>query len=235
MKKQKAVKKQRSESLLDTSFSYEQHGLIAGVDEAGRGALAGPVVAASVIFKEGFDIIGLDDSKKLSPKERNELSLEIKEFALAYGIGYSWQKMIDKENILQATLIAMARSLDALHHRSKIKPEKLLIDGTQIIPEKYFPVYTNAFDKAPNQQAIIDGDALVPSISAASVLAKVTRDDLMTKFGIRYPEYNFGKHFGYGSKEHREALQVHKHCRIHRLSFRGVLPIKKQEQLSLFD
>ncbi len=235
MKKQKTSRILENKSLLKASFSYEQHGLIAGVDEAGRGALAGPVVAASVIFTEGFDIIGLDDSKKLSAKERHELSLEIKEFALAYGIGYAWQGMVDKENILQATLIAMARSVQALHCRSKIIPEKLLIDGTQIIPEKYFPFYTNSFKTAPKQQAIIDGDALVPSISAASVLAKVARDNLMTKFSARYPEYNFAKHFGYGSKEHREALAKHKHCPLHRISFRGVLAEKKQEQLSLFD
>ncbi len=203
-----------------------------GVDEAGRGALAGPVVAASVVFKEGFDIVGLDDSKKLSAKERKELSLEIKEFALGYGIGLAWQKMIDKENILQATLIAMTRSVQALQVRTKKSPYLLLIDGTQSIPPLYFQIFAKKLTIEPLQKTIIDGDALVPVISAASVLAKVFRDELMIKFDKVYPQYNFAKHMGYGSKAHREAIKKYGACPLHRTSFRGVK--QGQEQLLLF-
>ncbi len=208
--------------------------IIAGIDEAGRGALAGPVVAGAVIFKEDFDLIGLDDSKKLTPKERKELSLEIKEFALGYGLGFAWQKLIDKENILQASLIAMARATQALFFRSKLKPEVLLIDGKQTIPALYFPLFTKDFKDAPLQNAIVEGDSKVPQISAASILAKVARDELMVKFDKRYPNYNFSKHFGYGSKAHREAILEHKPCPLHRMTFRGVKE-EESKQLSLFD
>ncbi len=207
--------------------------LPAGFDEAGRGALAGPVVSAVVIFKENFDLIGLDDSKKLSHKERVELSKEIKEFALAYGIGYASHKVIDKENILQASLISMAKALQDLIQKSHILPKNLLIDGTQKIPLPYFPTYAPSYSLEPSQQAIIDGDALVPVISAASVLAKVTRDEIMTNLDKVYPQYQFAKHMGYGSKVHREAILEFEPCPIHRKTFKGVR--KEQKQASLFD
>ncbi len=207
---------------------------IAGIDEAGRGALAGPVVAAAVIFREDFDLIGLDDSKKLTANERYALASEIKEFALGYGIGFAWQKMIDKENILQATLIAMTRATQALYVRSKLKPNKLLIDGKQTIPPMYFKLFTKDFHEAPLQNAIIEGDSKVPEISAASILAKTTRDDLMIQFAKRYPQYQFEKHFGYGSKVHRDAILEHKPCPLHRMTFRGVKE-EENKQLSLFD
>lgn len=207
--------------------------LPAGLDEAGRGALAGPVVSAAVVFKEDFDLIGLDDSKKLSAKERKELSYEIREFSVAYGIGIAWQNLIDRENILQATLISMTRALQALYSRSQYKPQVLWIDGTQTIPTPYFKKYAKNFEDSPTQKAIIEGDAKFPVISAASVLAKVFRDDLMKKLDLRYPNYNFAKHMGYGSKEHLKALEEYGACPIHRKTFKGVRP--EQKQASLFD
>ncbi len=205
----------------------------AGIDEAGRGALAGPVVSAAVVFKEDFDLIGLDDSKKLTHKERVELAGEIKSLALAYGIGYAPHTLIDNENILQATLISMARALQELSQRFQALPTSLLIDGKQTIPSFYFEKYAPHLIHIPKQEAIVDGDACVPVISAASVLAKVARDEIMTKLDGLYPQYNFAKHFGYGSKEHREAIIQYGACPIHRLTFRGVR--KEQEQASLFD
>ncbi len=204
-----------------------------GIDEAGRGALAGPVVSAAVVFKEDFDLIGLDDSKKLTAKQRKEFSDEIKEFALGYGIGIAWHSLIDKENILQASLISMTRATAALAYKIKKVPTSLLIDGNKTIPTPYFNMYANCFDTAPKQEAIVDGDALVPVISAASVIAKVFRDELMEKYDKRFPDYNFAKHMGYGSKEHREAIKKYGPCPIHRKTFKGVRP--EQEQLSLFD
>ncbi len=204
-----------------------------GIDEAGRGALAGPVVSAAVVFKEDFDIIGLDDSKKLTAKERAELALEIKEFAIGYGIGIAGQKLIDKENILQATLISMTRALQALTYRTKQVPTSLLIDGNQTIPIPYFHIFAKDIKNPPKQKAIVDGDALIPVISAASVLAKVFRDELMINFDKRYPQYKFAKHMGYGSKEHRDAIVEHGPSPIHRLSFKGVG--KTQIQASLLD
>ncbi len=213
--------------------SYIITDLPAGLDEAGRGALAGPVVSAAVIFKEDFDLIGLDDSKKLSHKERVELAKEIKEFALAWGIGYASHKMVDKVNILQASLISMARALQHLSMRTKLLPQSLLIDGTQIIPEQYFPTYAPLLSHLPKQKAIVDGDALEPVISAASVLAKVERDEIMTRLDLRFPDYKFAKHMGYGSKEHRDLIIEHEPCAIHRMTFKGVK--KEQKQASLFD
>ncbi len=204
-----------------------------GLDEAGRGALAGPVVSAAVVFKEDFDLIGLDDSKKLTAKQRKELSEEIKEFALCYGIGLAWQSLIDKENILQASLISMARATSALVHKIKQEPTSLLIDGNKTIPTHYFKTYTNNIHILPKQEAIVDGDALIPVISAASVIAKVFRDELMQKIDKRFPDYLFAKHMGYGSKEHREAIKKFGPCPSHRKTFKGVRP--EQEQLSLFD
>ena len=206
--------------------------LTAGTDEAGRGCFAGPVVAGAVIFADGFDIMGLDDSKALKPAERERLAVDIRGFALGWGIGLAWMDEIARINILQASLMAMTRAVAAMRVRMGAKgrpvPARLLIDGTQIIPPLYFRMYGIPL---PDQQSVIDGDALIPSISAASILAKTFRDDLMTRLDARWPQYGFAKHKGYGTKEHREALAEFGPCPLHRLDFKGVgRPAKRPEQ-----
>lgn len=184
---------------------YYTRGLkvICGVDEAGRGPLAGPVCAAAVILPDHLELPGLTDSKKLTDKKRRELYPIIKEQAIAYGIGFADQQEIDQINILQATFLAMGRALEQL----SIKPELALIDGNR---EKDFgiPVKT-----------IVKGDSLSANIAAASVLAKVTRDDLMAEMACLYPEYGFEIHKGYGTKAHYAALREHGPCPIHRMTF----------------
>ena len=177
--------------------------LICGVDEAGRGPLAGPVCAAAVILPAGIDIPGLNDSKKLSDKRRRELFPLIKDCAVAYGIGFADHTEIDEINILQATFLAMERAIKALN----IKPDLALIDGNR---EKDFgiPVKT-----------VIHGDSLSASIAAASILAKVTRDDWMLEIAEKYPQYGFEVHKGYGTKAHYEALKNYGPCPIHRMTF----------------
>lgn len=176
---------------------------ICGVDEAGRGPLAGPVCAAAVILPGHLEIPGLNDSKKLTDKKRRELFPIIQEKALAYGIGFASQEEIDEINILQATFLAMERALGAL----AIRPGLVLIDGNQ---EKDFglPVKT-----------VVKGDSLSANIAAASVLAKVSRDDVMLEFARQYPEYGFDIHKGYGTKAHYAALTQYGPCPIHRRSF----------------
>lgn len=176
---------------------------ICGVDEAGRGPLAGPVCAAAVILPGHLEIPGLNDSKKLTDKKRRELFPIIQEKALAYGIGFAGQEEIDEINILQATFLAMERALGAL----AIRPGLVLIDGNQ---EKDFglPVKT-----------VVKGDSLSANIAAASVLAKVSRDDVMLEFARQYPEYGFDIHKGYGTKAHYAALTQYGPCPIHRRSF----------------
>ena len=206
-------------------FGSEKGSLLtAGTDEAGRGCFAGPVVAAAVIFPDGFDLVGLGDSKTLSPAERECLEGEIRELAIGWGIGFSWMEEIRRINILQASLLAMARAIAALRRRMGEKgnvPGRVLIDGTQVIP---LPCYRRYGIPLPEQQAIVDGDALVPCISAASILAKTARDRLMVSMDERWPQYGFARHKGYGTKEHREALRKYGPCPLHRLDFRGVLP-----------
>lgn len=177
--------------------------VICGVDEAGRGPLAGPVCAAAVILPPNLDIPGLTDSKKLSDKRRRELFPIIKEQAVAYGIGFASHEEIDEINILQATFLAMERAMAQL----KVKPELALIDGNR---EKDFgiPVKT-----------VVKGDSLSASIAAASVLAKVSRDDVMLEMAEQYPGYGFEIHKGYGTKAHYEALRSLGACPIHRRSF----------------
>ena len=177
--------------------------LICGVDEAGRGPLAGPVCAAAVILPANIDIPGLNDSKKLSDKRRRELYPVIMEQAIAYGIGLADHLEIDEVNILQATYLAMERAIQAL----KVKPELALIDGNR------------AKDFGIPVKTIIHGDSLSASIAAASVLAKVTRDDMMLKMAEEYPHYGFDIHKGYGTKAHYEALRKHGPCSIHRMTF----------------
>lgn len=177
--------------------------VICGVDEAGRGPLAGPVCAAAVILPANLEIPGLTDSKKLTDKKRRELFPVIKESAIAYGIGFATEQEIDEINILQATFLAMQRALDQL----QVKPDLALIDGNR---EKDFgiPVKT-----------VVKGDSLSANIAAASVLAKVTRDDLMVEMAEKYPEYGFAIHKGYGTKAHYAALTEHGPCPAHRMSF----------------
>ena len=177
--------------------------LICGVDEAGRGPLAGPVCAAAVILPPNIEIPGLNDSKKLSDKKRRELYPIIKEKAIAYGIAFADHHEIDQINILQATYLAMERAIEQL----SVKPELALIDGNR------------AKDFGIPVETVIHGDSLSASIAAASVLAKVTRDDYMLKMAEQYPGYDFEIHKGYGTKAHYAALTTHGPSPIHRMSF----------------
>ena len=188
---------------IENSCYCEDIKIICGVDEAGRGPLAGPVCAAAVILPEGLEIPGLTDSKKLTDKKRRELYPLIQEQAISYGIGFASEKEIDEINILQATFLAMQRALDQL----EVKPDLALIDGNR---EKDFgiPVKT-----------VVKGDSLSMNIAAASVLAKVTRDDLMMLLAEEYPQYGFEIHKGYGTKAHYAALTEYGPSPIHRLSF----------------
>ena len=176
---------------------------ICGVDEAGRGPLAGPVCAAAVILPKGLEIPGLNDSKKLTDKKRRELYPIIQEQAIAYGIAFASEKEIDELNILQATFLAMQRAIDQLEG----KADFALIDGNR---EKDFglPVMT-----------VVKGDSRSANIAAASILAKVTRDDLMLEMAEKYPEYGFDIHKGYGTKAHYAALTEHGPSPIHRMTF----------------
>jgi ribonuclease HII len=176
---------------------------ICGVDEAGRGPLAGPVCAAAVILPPNLEIPGLTDSKKLSDKRRRELYPVIMEQAIAYGIGLASHEEIDEINILQATFLAMERAIAQL----KVRPDLALIDGNRQ-KDFGFPVET-----------VVKGDSLSASIAAASILAKVTRDDLMVSMAQQYPGYGFEVHKGYGTKAHYEALQKLGPSPIHRMTF----------------
>ncbi len=184
----------------------QEHIWIAGVDEAGRGPLAGAVVAAAVILDPLNPIIGLNDSKLLSEKKRESLFVLIQEKALAWAVGRAEVHEIDHINILQATLLAMQRAINGL----KIFPTLALIDG-------------NCAPKlACKTQTIIQGDRTEPAISAASILAKVTRDREMVLLDKQFPQYGFAKHKGYGTKEHLAALEMHGICSIHRRSYAPV-------------
>lgn len=190
--------------------------LAVGIDEAGRGCLAGPVVAGAVVLPEAYDLPGLTDSKKLSPVKRGRLALAIKRQAVVWAVGVAWPVEIDRINILQATFAAMSRAVRAL----RAGPALLRIDGDKRIPASYLSFLADA----PGQEAIIGGDLTVPAISAASILAKTCRDRLMTVFARQYPGYGFEAHKGYGVAVHLAALRRLGPCRIHRLTFRGVLP-----------
>ena len=177
--------------------------LICGVDEAGRGPLAGPVCAAAVILPPHAHIPGLNDSKKLTDKKRRELYPVIMEQAVTYGIGFASHEEIDEINILQATYLAMERAIAKL----SVRPELALIDGNR------------AKDFGVPVKTVIKGDSLSASIAAASILAKVTRDDLMLEAAKEYPQYAFDVHKGYGTKAHYEALAAYGPSPIHRMSF----------------
>lgn len=191
-------------------YSYEKAAensgfkLICGVDEAGRGPLAGPVCAAAVILPEDLEIQGLNDSKKLSEKKREQLFDIITEKAIAYCVAYGTLEEIEEKNILQATFLAMNRAIEGL----ETKADFALIDGNKIPDGIKVPA-----------AAIVKGDEKSMSIAAASILAKVSRDRLLMEYDAKYPEYQFAKHKGYGTKLHTDLIKEYGPCEIHRLSF----------------
>lgn len=187
-------------------LAWDVPGLVAGVDEAGRGPLAGPVVAAAVILDELQPIRGLADSKALTALRRDRLFDEIRAKALACSIAEASVEEIDRLNILHATLLAMRRAVDGL----RLVPHKVLVDGNRL-PVLRMPA-----------EAIVKGDAKVPSISAASILAKVHRDRWCTEMDARFPAYGFGAHKGYPTPEHLAALRAHGACELHRRSYAPV-------------
>lgn len=185
---------------------------VAGIDEAGRGCLAGPVVAGAVILPPDHDLPGLTDSKKLSARRRNVLAQAIKAQAVSWALGFSWPREIERVNILQATLLAMARALDALPSR----PRLVLVDGNR------------SFPCVVPMQTVVGGDALCPCISAASILAKTFRDDLMCFLDELHPGYALAVHKGYGTKDHMRALRRLGPSSVHRMTFRGVRPEREE-------
>lgn len=192
---------------------YSKGQIEAGCDEAGRGCLAGPVFAAAVILSEDRPIRGLNDSKKLSEKDRNELRLEIEEKALSFGVAQLTNQDIDKYNILKASFMAMHAALDKL----KPEPELLLIDGNRFIPYKKI-----------RHECIIKGDGKFQSIAAASILAKTYRDEFMRNAHEQFPQYGWDKNMGYPTSAHRAAIQQYGPTALHRLTFTLL-----KEQLSL--
>jgi len=185
---------------------WDVPGLLAGVDEAGRGPLAGPVVAAAVILDDLHPIAGLADSKKLSPAKRERLYDEIRAKALCCSVAEASVEEIDRLNILQATMLAMRRAVEGL----RLKPTKVLVDGNRLPP---LPMLA---------EAIVKGDSKVAAISAASILAKVTRDRWCAQYHVEFPVYGFDGHKGYGTAEHLAALRLHGPCPQHRKSFAPV-------------
>ena len=183
--------------------------LVCGIDEAGRGALAAPVFAGAVILPKNFKIDGLTDSKKMSLKLRKYCFDEIVAQSICWSIASASAAEIDKLNILQATKLAMLRALQKL----AVKPSKVIIDGKDVIDTDIYC------------EAIVKGDLLYDEISAASVLAKVARDNLMSQISLEFPQYGFEKHKGYGTKYHMDALNKFGPCKYHRLTF---APVKKQ-------
>jgi ribonuclease HII len=209
--RQKEANIRRLEKMKTYECSLKSPGdnLVAGVDEAGRGPLAGPVVAAAVILPEGFLPEELDDSKKLTPVKRAGLDVKIKKNALAWAVGIATVSEIELYNIHQATMLAMLRAVSNLD----MQPELVLVDGKFIIPRSNLA-----------QKAVTGGDGLCPSIAAASVVAKVTRDRLMQICHLLYPEYGFDAHKGYGTAAHMTALSIFGPCPLHRRDF---APIKQ--------
>ena len=207
-KKLEALNKEKERIYAMSSFERENahYGLLCGIDEVGRGPLAGPVYAAAVILDPDKEILYLNDSKKLSEKKREGLYDEIMEKALAVGIGCATPERIDEINILQATFEAMTMAVNNL----KIKPGALLIDAVHIPQLEEYP-----------QISIIKGDAKSVSIAAASIIAKVTRDRLMKEMAEKYPQYAFESNKGYGTAAHIKALKEFGPCEIHRRSFIG--------------
>ena len=206
----KAERQEKLKERLQVMLTHERRlwdsgrSLIAGVDEVGRGPLAGPVVAAAVILPHDFDVLGIDDSKKLSPKKREELCAIIKEKALAWSVGWVGPERIDEINILEATKEAMTQAVQGL----SLQPDHVLIDGNFTVRSLALP-----------QTAIVKGDANSTSIAAASILAKVTRDRYMEEMDAVYPGYAFASNKGYGTKAHYDGLKVQGPAPIHRRSF----------------
>lgn len=198
----------------ERSIWGEGSNFIAGIDEVGRGPLAGPVVACAVILPKEFYSEDIDDSKKLSPAKREDLFHIIKREAVSIGLGYVKEDVIDRINIRQASFLAMKKAVARL----KIHPDYLLVDGEEI-PQIGIP-----------QIAIVKGDSLSFTISSASIIAKVTRDRLMDKYHGLWPEYNFHKHKGYGTSEHLSLLRKYGPCPIHRMSY-GPTKHKTEGQL----
>lgn len=196
-----------------TVLAWDAPGLVAGVDEAGRGPLAGPVVAAAVILDELHPIQGLADSKVLSPRRREHLFEQIMARSLCCSVGQASAQEIDALNILQATLLAMRRAVDGL----RLKPVKVLVDGNRL---PALPMLA---------QAIVGGDAKVAAISAASIVAKVTRDRWCEQVHERFPQYGFDRHKGYGTAEHLAALNRHGASPEHRRSFAPVARVSKEQ------
>ncbi|MBF1146964.1 MAG: ribonuclease HII [[Eubacterium] sulci] len=192
--------------LMDKGYS-----LIAGVDEVGRGPLAGPVVAAACIFDRDVDIVGIDDSKKISEKKREQLFDEIKDKALAYGIGEASCEVIDEINILEATKLAMKKAIEEadkmLESKGRDRIQIVIFDAVKIN------------DLKKEQMSVIKGDQTYFSVAAASILAKVTRDNLMKEYDKVYPEYGFASNKGYGTKAHYEGIKKAGITEIHRKSF----------------
>jgi ribonuclease HII len=204
--KESARKRGNARPMQQFALNWEVNGLIAGVDEAGRGPLAGPVVAAAVILDDLHPIKGLADSKKLTALQRERLFDEIRGTALCFSVAQASVQEIDELNILQATLLAMRRAVEGL----RLPPKLVLVDGNRL------PVLPM------RAEAIVQGDDKVAAISAASILAKVTRDRWCLELDQQYPAYGFAKHKGYGTAEHLVALQAHGPCGAHRASFRPV-------------
>ena len=190
---------------------FQLRGLVAGVDEAGRGPLAGPVVAAAVILAPGRKYPGLDDSKRLSAGVRSELAAEIRERALCWAVSWSDAAEIDAINILSATMLAMRRAILGLG----VQPDGVQVDGNRL-PDLSFNGHR------VDGEAIVGGDGIVPAISAASIIAKTTRDGIMEEMDTLYPGYEFARHKGYGTEAHRERLREFGPCEQHRRSFAPV-------------
>lgn len=204
MKEEKLLaERERLERMKEYEYTYAACHAICGIDEAGRGPLAGPVAAGAVILPKDCEILFLNDSKKLSEKRREELFIEIKEKAVAWSVGIVGPDVIDEINILQATYEAMRQAIAGL----SVKPDLLLNDAVTI------PAID--IDQVP----IIKGDAKSVSIAAASILAKVTRDHMMTEYDALFPKYGFAKHKGYGTAAHIAAIREYGPCPIHRRSF----------------
>ncbi len=201
-------------SMQQVALQWGAHGLIAGVDEAGRGPLAGPVVAAAVILDELHPIKGLADSKKLTARKREQLFDEIRAKALCCSVAQASVQEIDELNILQATLLAMRRAVQGL----RLAPKLVLVDGNRlpILPMR--------------AEAVVKGDALVAAISAASILAKVTRDRWCEDYDQQFPAYGFAKHKGYGTAAHLAALSAQGACPEHRTTFRPVAEVLARDQ-----
>ena len=196
---------------IENDIKLKGYKTVAGVDEAGRGPLAGPVCAAAVILPENCEIEGLNDSKKLSEKKREALYDVIIEKAISYDIQLIDNNVIDEINILQATMLAMTNAVNGL----KVKPQFAIIDGNKVPEQLQIPA-----------DCVVKGDAKSMSIAAASILAKVTRDRLMSELDKKYPEYEFARHKGYGTKLHQEKLLEYGPCEIHRKTFIGKILAK---------